>query len=53
MPNAMNVFETTLSKQFDILVSKSVDIYLNAIRSYSDGFSEEEQVRMELHEPKL
>lgn len=44
MPDADSIYESTLEKQFRILVGKSVDIYFNAIGTHDTELNDEEDV---------
>lgn len=44
MPEATNIYESTLDKQFRILMGKSVDIYVNAVAAHDTELVSEDDV---------
>ena len=44
MPEATNIYESTLDKQFRILIAKSVDIYVNAVAAHDSELTGEDDV---------
>jgi chromosome segregation ATPase len=48
MPEAKNIYETTLDKQFQILISKCVEIYLESISQYQEQIRNKTEVE-QLH----
>lgn len=44
MPEATNIYESTLDKQFSILMGKSVDIYVNAVAAHDTELNGEDDI---------
>ena len=44
MPEATNVYESTLEKQFRVLIARSVDVYINAVATHDRELKGEEDI---------
>lgn len=44
MPEATNIYESTLDKQFSILIGKSIDIYVNAVAAHDMELTGEDDI---------
>lgn len=44
MPEATNIYESTLEKQFRILVGKSVDVYINSVAAHENELQSEDDI---------
>jgi atlastin len=44
MPNAVNIYESTLEKQFRILMAKSIDIYIESVSSHDQEIQGEQDI---------
>lgn len=44
MPEATNIYHSTLDKQFSMLTGKSVDVYVNAVASHNQELQSEDDV---------
>lgn len=49
LPEAKSIYESTLDNQFQILMSKAVEVYLESISAYQDHIRDKEEVE-KLHE---
>jgi len=44
MPQAVSIYESTMDKQYSILMAKSVDLYVEAVSSYDGEISSEQDI---------